>query len=85
MCRVKDPGTGFSLEELKHAALANPEHEPFRHMEEREARGLRPGGFGILMAKGLVDDLYYNEQGNEVLLIKYLDSPREAAKTTSPA
>jgi anti-sigma regulatory factor (Ser/Thr protein kinase) len=54
-------------------------------MEEREARGLRPGGFGILMAKGLVDDLYYNEQGNEVLLIKYLDSPREAAKTTSPA
>ena len=25
------------------------------------------------MAKKLVDDLLYNEQGNEVLLVKYLD------------
>lgn len=24
LCKVKDPGTGFSLEELKHSALANP-------------------------------------------------------------
>lgn len=83
ICRVKDPGTGFSLEELKHAAIANPEEEPFQHMAEREARGLRPGGFGILMAKRLVDDLYYNEKGNEVLLIKYLDSPREAAQAAN--
>lgn len=73
LCRVKDPGSGFSLEELKHAALNNAPDEPFRHMEEREAMGMRPGGFGILMAKKLVDDLLYNEQGNEVLLIKYLD------------
>lgn len=73
ICRVKDPGAGFSLEELKHAALANPPEEPFLHMEEREARGMRPGGFGILMAKKLVDELVYNERGNEVLLVKYLD------------
>lgn len=73
ICRVKDPGAGFSLEELKHAALANPPEEPFLHMEEREAHGMRPGGFGILMAKKLVDELVYNEQGNEVLLVKYLD------------
>jgi len=26
-----------------------------------------------LMAKELVDDLLYNQQGNEVLLIKYLN------------
>ena len=57
----------------KHSALANPPDEPFRHIAEREATGMRPGGFGILMAKELVDDLLYNEQGNEVLLIKYLD------------
>jgi DNA-binding response OmpR family regulator len=74
LCRVKDPGTGFSLEELKHSALANPSDEPFRHVAEREAQGLRPGGYGILMAKELVDDLLYNQQGNEVLLIKYLDT-----------
>jgi len=81
MCRVKDPGTGFSLEELKHSALANPEDDPFRHMSEREALGMRPGGFGILMARKLVDEMLYNDKGNEVLLIKYLDqsdSPRHA-------
>jgi len=72
LCKVKDPGEGFSLEELQHAALDNPPDDPFRHMAEREARGLRPGGFGILMSRQLVDDLIYNEQGNEVLLIKYL-------------
>jgi len=75
LCRVKDPGQGFSLEELQHSAMANPEDDPFRHMETREAMGKRPGGFGILMAKRLVDELIYNEKGNEVLLVKYLDKP----------
>jgi DNA-binding response OmpR family regulator len=73
LCRVKDPGQGFSLEELQHSAIANPEDDPFKHMAAREAQGKRPGGFGILMAKRLVDDLIYNEKGNEVLLVKYLD------------
>jgi CheY-like chemotaxis protein len=78
LCRVKDPGQGFSLEELQHSAVSNPEDEPFKHMEAREAQGKRPGGFGILMAKKLVDDLIYNEKGNEVLLVKYLGKPAEA-------
>jgi anti-sigma regulatory factor (Ser/Thr protein kinase)/CheY-like chemotaxis protein len=80
LCKVKDPGTGFSLDELKHSALANPPEDPFRHMEEREKRNMRPGGFGILMSKKLVDDLIYNDKGNEVLLIKYLDHPAQAAQ-----
>ena len=42
------------------------------HTEVREQMGLRPGGFGILMTRQLVDELLYNEAGNEVLLIKYL-------------
>jgi len=75
LCRVKDPGQGFSLEELEHSAIANPEEDPFKHMETREAQGKRAGGFGILMATKLVDDLIYNEKGNEVLLVKYLDKP----------
>ena len=78
LCRVKDPGQGFSLEELQHSAIANPEEDPFKHMETREAQGKRPGGFGILMATKLVDDLIYNEEGNEVLLVKYLDRPARA-------
>jgi DNA-binding NarL/FixJ family response regulator/anti-sigma regulatory factor (Ser/Thr protein kinase) len=83
LCKVKDPGTGFSLEELKHSAIANPPDQPFLHMEERENRGMRPGGFGILMSKKLVDDLIYNDKGNEVLLIKYLDHDR-SARTAQP-
>lgn len=81
LCRVKDPGQGFSLEELQHSAIANPEEDPFKHMETREAQGKRPGGFGILMATKLVDDLIYNEKGNEVLLVKYLDKAGTAANS----
>jgi hypothetical protein len=32
---------------------------------------MRPGGFGILATKGIVDELIYSEKGNEVLLIKH--------------
>jgi anti-sigma regulatory factor (Ser/Thr protein kinase) len=42
-------------------------------MSEREAQGLRPGGFGLLMAGQLVDELVFNEAHNEVVLIKYLN------------
>lgn len=42
----------------------------------REEQGLRPGGFGILLAEQLVDQLIYGEDGNEVLLVKYLPSPK---------
>ena len=73
LCRVKDPGEGFSLEEIQHAAAANPPDDPLRHQAFRDAKGLRPGGFGVLLARHLVDELIYGEKGNEVLLIKYLD------------
>jgi len=72
MCRIKDPGQGFSLEEIHHAAVNNPSYDPIRHTFFREARGLRAGGYGILMAKHFVDELVYGEKGNEVLLVKYL-------------
>ena len=71
-CRVKDPGEGFSLEELRHAAVSSPVDDLLRHVEVREAQNLRPGGFGLLLAKKLVDELIYNEKGNDVLLIKYI-------------
>ena len=72
VCRVKDPGEGFSLEELRHAALNSPPGDPFSHLAVREAQGLRPGGFGLLLAKKLVDELIYSERGNDVLLVKYV-------------
>jgi DNA-binding response OmpR family regulator len=70
---VRDPGQGFSFEHLDHAAVSNPKDSPVEHAEIREKLGMRPGGFGILMTRELVDDLIYNEHGNEVLLIKYMD------------
>lgn len=38
-----------------------------------EKHGMRPGGFGVLWTRSLVNELIYNEKGNEVILIKYLD------------
>jgi DNA-binding NarL/FixJ family response regulator len=73
LCRIKDPGQGFTLDEIQHAAVANPQGDPIRHAAYRQERGMRPGGYGILLAKKLVDELIYNEDGNEVLLVKYLD------------
>lgn len=74
LCRVKDPGKGFSLDEIHHAAVANPPDDPLRHQAYRDAKGMRAGGFGVLLARSLVDEVIYNEKGNEVLLIKYLNS-----------
>ena len=70
--RIADPGKGFSLKALPHAAISNPDSSPTKHAEYRERHGKRAGGFGILMARSLVDDLIYNERGNAVLAVKYL-------------
>jgi DNA-binding response OmpR family regulator len=75
MCRIKDPGQGFTLEELHHAAIGNPPDDPVAHVHVRDERGMRPGGYGVMLAKHLVDDLIYGEKGNEVLLVKYLSAP----------
>jgi anti-sigma regulatory factor (Ser/Thr protein kinase)/ActR/RegA family two-component response regulator len=69
---VHDPGPGFTAESLDHAAVANPEDDPLAHTARRAEMGLRPGGFGILLAQKIVDELIYNEAGNEVLMIKHL-------------
>lgn len=73
-CRITDPGPGFTLDEIPHAAIANPEDDPIRHIAIREERGMRPGGFGVLIARQLVDQVIYGQDGNEVLLVKYLPS-----------
>jgi len=75
-CRIADPGPGFKLNEVSHAALTNPTDDPVKHMALREELGMRPGGFGILLTQHLIDEMVYNETGNEVLLIKYLVSPK---------
>ena len=72
VCRIKDPGAGFDPARLGHAAINNPEDEPLRHASVREERGLRAGGFGILLTSRLVDELAFNERHNELMFVKYL-------------
>jgi anti-sigma regulatory factor (Ser/Thr protein kinase) len=64
---------GFSRADLKHAAISNPPEHPTAHMEKRMAEDMRPGGFGMLITNHSVDEVIYNENGNEVTLIKRLD------------
>jgi anti-sigma regulatory factor (Ser/Thr protein kinase)/ActR/RegA family two-component response regulator len=70
---VRDPGPGFDRADLAHAAVGHVGHGPMAHFDRRTQLGLRPGGFGILLVRNLVDEVVYNERGNEVLLIKYTD------------
>jgi CheY-like chemotaxis protein/anti-sigma regulatory factor (Ser/Thr protein kinase) len=71
--RIADPGVGFKIDDLPHAAIGQPPDDPIAHMQVREAKGLRPGGFGLLSVRSSVDELLYNEQRNEVVFVKYLD------------
>ena len=72
--QIKDTGPGFSMDSAKHAAINNPPEEPLRHAHYRTEKGMRPGGFGIMLVKQIADDLIYNEAGNEVVLVKYLNN-----------
>jgi anti-sigma regulatory factor (Ser/Thr protein kinase)/CheY-like chemotaxis protein len=66
----KDPGPGFDV----HAPqMVASEDDPLSHLEERAASGKRAGGFGMLLTSKLVDEVHYNERGNEVILVKRLD------------
>ena len=72
MYRIADPGPGFKIEDLPHAAIGQPEDQPIEHMRIREEKGIRPGGFGLVSVRASVDELLYNEKRNEVVFIKYL-------------
>jgi len=77
---VRDPGAGFRSESMTHSAITNPSDDPTAHMTQREEHGMRPGGYGLLLASGTVDELIFSEIGNEVLLIKYIDPLQQPPK-----
>jgi len=70
---VRDPGSGFRRESLNDTAIADASSNPLDHVTHREQEGMRGGGYGLLLASGVVDELIYSEIGNEVLLVKYVD------------
>ncbi|MGB9068328.1 MAG: response regulator [Candidatus Acidiferrales bacterium] len=69
--RIADPGPGFKFADLDHAAITHD--DSIEHGLIREKKGLRPGGFGLVLVKAKVDELIYNEAQNEVVFVKYLD------------
>lgn len=71
--RIADPGEGFDITRLAHAAINNAPDNPLGHDRAREELGIRPGGLGLVMTHALVDEVIYNEKRNEVVLVKYLD------------
>ena len=64
-----DPGPGFNIDNLPHAAISHPD-SPTAHMDVRDAKGLRAGGYGLLTVQSSVDELLYNEKRNEVVFVK---------------
>ena len=69
----KDPGAGFDRGELVHAAISDSPDAVLAAAARRAEKGLRPGGFGMLIARQVADEIVYNESGNEVILIKHID------------
>lgn len=66
---IQDEGQGFDPGNLPHASDGN-EDDPTAHFAVREVLGLREGGFGILISRGMVDEVRYNDRGNQVTVIK---------------
>jgi DNA-binding response OmpR family regulator len=71
---IKDQGPGFDPSNLPHAAS---EEDPIGHIEIRNEMGRREGGFGIMLARGLVDEFRYNSAGNEVTIVKYFEPQKQ--------
>jgi anti-sigma regulatory factor (Ser/Thr protein kinase) len=69
----RDPGGGFDRRTLSHAALSADADSVVASALRRAELGLRPGGFGMLIARHVADELVYNERGNEALLVKHLE------------
>ena len=78
---ITDEGPGFDPRQLPHAAT---EDDPVGHLSIREKLGLRDGGFGIMISRGMVDEVRYNGAGNQVTLIKrFRPAARAAAETAA--
>jgi hypothetical protein len=51
--------------------LKDPSLDPAAHIRERRTSGKRMGGWGIFLARKMVDEVTFNRRGNIVFLTKY--------------
>lgn len=68
--KVQDQGSGFDVK----AAFQQVE-DPFLRQHLRKEAGKRPGGYGIEITRKYMDDLFYNEKGNCLIMTKYVRPP----------
>ncbi len=62
---IRDHGSGFDF----HRYL-DGSYDPTGEYKDRRKEGKRSGGLGIMLAKVYLDEIIYNEAGNEVTLVK---------------
>ena len=65
LIRIEDEGAGFDPR-----MVPDPTIDPIGIITEREKHGKRPGGFGIHLARSVMDRVTYNDRGNVVLMEK---------------
>ena len=51
MCRVKDPGEGFTRDEIDHAAIANPQEDPPATLHIAKRKGCVPVAMAFCLRK----------------------------------
>jgi CheY-like chemotaxis protein len=68
MCRIADPGAGFEPAGAQYSTVLSRALGPIALNQVRGS-----AGFGILLARTLVDELVFNESRNEVAMVKYLN------------
>jgi CheY-like chemotaxis protein len=77
--KIEDEGEGFSP-----AGVPDPVGNPVTHLLERLRQGKRVGGYGLHIARKVMDKVVYNEKGNVVILSKRLaGSADRSGKTRS--
>lgn len=67
--QIRDEGSGFNFDHYLDFS-----YNPSGEYEKRKKENKRSGGLGIMLAKVYMDEISYNEKGNEVTMVKYYDS-----------
>ncbi len=71
--RLADARSPLRFGDLAQAALRRPQAESAGQNGAPKENGSRTAGLADLLAREMVDELFYNETHNEIVCVKYLD------------
>ena len=72
--RVRDHGPGFNHDPLNLLGRSKNPEEHRALFEATLSESPFTKGFGIMLTRGLTDEFFYNDAGNEVTLVKRLSA-----------